>query len=440
MSLFTPEAKPGHPYWWDDITWPDLPEDAPKEVDLLVIGAGYTGLSAAIAAHDAGAKVLVVDSGLPGEGASTRNGGMLGAHPRLGWDVLAKRYGAPAADALFAEAGAALHWVKELIARENIACDLQQTGRIQLAYTQAHFENQKSLAAQVSEKGGVPCQTLSREDVSHEIATPLYKGGMLFPNHGALHPAKFQLGLLDAALRRGIPVVGHCPVFKLVRVRNQHQATTTQGLITADKVVLATNGYTGAPFPWVAARVFPVPSYLIATEPLSPEVIDRLAPGHRMMVETRAFHSYFRISPDGTRILFGGRAALVDIGLPKAAARLREKMVGIWPELKDVRLSHVWTGNTGYTFGHMPHVGTREGVNYALGYSGGGTVLAPWLGRKAALQALGQEEGETAFSATKLQSRWFFKGGRPRFLQAANLWYRHVVDRREERDSNAPLS
>ena len=440
MSLFTADADPGRPYWWDDITWPDLTEDAPKEVDLLVIGGGYTGLSAAIAAHDAGAKVLVVDSGLPGEGASTRNGGMLGAHPRLGWDVLANRYGAASADALFAEAGTALDWVKEMIAREGIACDLEETGRIQLAYTSAHFDKQKSLAAKVSEKGGVPCQILSRDDIAHEIETPLYKGGILYPSHGALHPAKFLLGLLDAAMRRGIAVVGHCPVFKLARVQHKFQATTTQGLITADKVVLATNGYTGAPFPWVAARVFPVPSFLIATEPLASDVIDELAPGRRIMVETRMFHSYFRASPDGTRILYGGRAALVEIGLTKAAHRLHEKITGIWPQLRDTKISHVWTGSTGFTFGQMPHVGVREGMHYALGYSGGGTVLAPWLGRKAALQALGLSAGETAFSATKLQSRWFFKGGRPRFLQAANLWYRHVVDPREDRDSQAPLS
>lgn len=440
MNLFTSEAEPGRPYWWDDVTWPDLTPEPPGEVDLLVIGGGYTGLSAAIAAHDAGATVVVVDSGLPGEGASTRNGGMLGAHPRLGWTVLAKRYGEAAADALFTEAGTALNWVKDLIDQENIECDYAETGRIQLAYTDAQFDAQKSLAAQVSEKGGVPCHILSRDEIADDIITPLYKGGMMFPNHAAVHPAKFHHGFLNAALRRGIPVVAHCPVFKLTRVRHQHQATTTHGLISANKVVLATNGYTGAPFPWIAARVFPVPSYLIATEQMSPNQIGELAPGGRMMVETRAFHSYFRPSPDGTRIIFGGRAALVEINLSKAAHRLHDKLSAIWPQLQDVTLSHVWTGNTGYTFGHMPHVGHHNGVHYALGYSGGGTVLAPWLGRKAALQALGLEEGATAFSETKLQSRWFFKGGRPRFMQAANLWYRHVVDRREARESGTPQS
>ncbi len=366
MSLFTPEAKPKRPYWWDGVTWPDLPDDPPDTVDLLIIGGGYTGLSAAITAHDAGAKVVVIDSGRPGEGASTRNGGMLGAHPRLGWDLLAKRYGAAAADSLYAEAGAALDWVKAMIATEGIDCDFEETGRIQLAYTGAQFETQKAMAAQVSAKGGVPCEILERAALDAEIATPLYKGGMIFPNHGGLHPAKYHLGMLDAVLRRGIPVVSSCPALKVVRVKGAMQAVTPRGPIRADKVLLATNGYTGVQFPWFSARVFPVPSYLIATEPLDPGLIARLAPGRRMMVETRAKHSYFRVSPDGSRIIFGGRAALVDIGLKKAAARLHRTMTEIWPELSDVRLSHVWSGNTGYTFGHMPHVGMRDGMHYAL--------------------------------------------------------------------------
>ncbi len=434
MSLFTPDAVPGRPYWWEDVAWPTLDAALPENTDLLVIGAGYTGLSAAIAAHDNGARVVVIDSGTPGQGASSRNGGMLGAHPRLGWDVLAKQYGPSAADALFLEAGEALDWVKSMIATEAIDCDLNLTGRLQLAYTKAQHEAQKRLADQVSQKGGVPCRILSQTEIAAEISTSLYKGGMMFPDHAAVHPAKFLLGLLGAALRRGIPVLGHCPAMKMVDLKAGMRVLTPHGEIMSQKIVLATNGYTGVQFPWFRRRVFPIPSFLIATEPLDPDLIKALAPGKRMMVETRARHSYFRISPDGTRIIFGGRAALVQIGLTKAAGRLRESMLGIWDALSDAKLSHVWTGNTGYSFGHMPHLGQRGRVHYAMGYSGGGTVLAPWLGRKAALAALGLPEGQSAYSAPRLTARWYYKGGRPVFLDAANLWYRHIIDRRDDRD------
>lgn len=433
MSLFTGEATPGHAYWREGVDWPEIRRDLIDKVELLIVGAGYTGLSAAIAAHDAGAKVAVVEAGSPGQGASSRNGGMVGAHPRLGWEALEKAFGRDTADALFAEAAPALDWVTDLIRREEIDCDFQQTGRVQLAYTPADFAGQKRLAEHVAAKSDVVCKPLSRTDLAAEIATPLYYGGLLFPQHCALHPARYHKGLLEAVLRRSIPLIGDCPVTGISRRGAEYKVDTAKGTLRADKVLLATNGYTGKTFGWFSGRVFPVPSYLIATEPLESDVIARLAPGGRMMVETRSTHSYFRVSPDGSRIIFGGRAAMVDISLETAARRLRNTMAQIWPELGDVRLSHVWSGNTGFTFNHLPHVGSHKGIAYAMGFSGSGTVMAPYLGAKAALLALGLPGGETAYSDTHLASRWFYRGGRPWFLYPAELWYRNWVDRREAR-------
>jgi glycine/D-amino acid oxidase-like deaminating enzyme len=431
-GLFTEDASPlGQPYWWDGIDWPRLDAPPPETVDLLVIGAGYTGLSAAIAAHDAGARVAVIDAGQPGQGASTRNGGMVGAHPRLGWDALAKSYGDGVADAIFAEAAPSLAWVKALIETEGIDCDYQNTGRIQLAYTPAHLARQRRLVETVSAKSPVRCDLVERDALSNEIATPLYEGGLVFPEHGAVHPAKYHHGLLAAVLRRGISVAADCPAIGHARDGKTHGVTTPKGKIRADRIVLATNGYTRAPFGWFARRVFPLPSFLIATEPLSSNLIGKLAPGRRMMVETRARHSYFRVSPDGSRILFGGRAAMVNVDLSTAAKRLRRTMGEIWPELQDVRLSHVWTGNTGYSFGHMPQVGEEGGVHYAMGFSGSGTVMAPYLGAKAAWMALGDPRGETAYAKTRLRPRWFHPTSTPYFLRPADWWYRGWVDRTE---------
>ena len=431
MSLLTGSAEPGYPYWWEGIEWPDLDGSPPEQVDLVVIGAGYTGLSAAIAAHDAGAKVAVIDAGQPGQGASTRNGGMVGAHPRLPWEKLSAAFGSDAADALFAEAVPALAWVRDLIEREEIDCDFQQTGRLQLAYTKAHFKSQKTLAAHISGKSAARSDVIEKGDLGPEINTDLFHGGILFPEHAALHPAKYHKGLLDAALRRSVPVFSQCPAIGFERRKTEYLITSPKGTIRAGKVVLATNGYTNSPFKWFASRVFPVPSFLIATEPLSPKLIGELAPGRRMMVETRARHSYFRVSPDGTRILFGGRASLVNINLEEAARRQHATMCEVWPALRDVKLTHVWTGNTGYSFSHVPTVGEQDGIHYALAYSGSGTVLAPYLGAKVAYQALGLPNGETAYTRTRLRSRWFHRGGQPHFLRPADFWYRNWVDRRE---------
>ena len=251
-----------------------------------------------------------------------------------------------------------------------------------------------------------------------------------YPQHCAVNPQKYHSGLLRAVLKRGVPVISDCAVKGITA---GFTVQTVKGTTQADKVLLATNGYTRAPFAWFARRVFPLPSYLIATEPLSPDQIADVAPGGRMMVETRARHSYFRVSPDGTRLLYGGRASMVPMDLTLAARRLHATMAQVWPQLTNTKVSHVWAGNTGYTFSHMPHVGQHAGLHYAMGFSGSGTVMAPWLGAKAAYQALGDPRGHTWYSHAGLRSSWLHPFETPYFLHAANLWYRAWVDGAENR-------
>jgi glycine/D-amino acid oxidase-like deaminating enzyme len=434
LSLFAPgAAPPGRPFWWEDGTpLPALPDRPPARADVVVAGAGYTGLAAAITCADAGASVAVLDAGVPGEGASTRNGGMFGAHPRLAFDTVAARFGRGVAEGIYREAGPAFAFTRGLIAREGIACDLQPTGRIQLAWTRADFAAQKRLVEAVGAVSDIRMEIVERADLAAEIATPRYFGAIRFPDHAAVHPRKLHDGLLAAALRRGVAVVRDCPVETVVAAGAGFAAGTRRGTVKADRVILATNGYTRGAFGWLRRRVFPLPSFLVATEPLPAGLAGRLAPGRRMMVETRARHSYFRLSPDGTRVLFGGRAAMTPLPPEAAARRLHATMTDVWPELADVRLTHAWSGMTGYTFAHLPHVGSRGGVHYALGYSGSGVALAPYLGMKAAHRALGDPRGATAYAGTTLATRPFHPGGAPHFLKAADLWYRLVVDPRQD--------
>ncbi|QYX57520.1 FAD-binding oxidoreductase [Roseovarius sp. SCSIO 43702] len=433
MVTWTGEAEPGFPYWWEALKEIAEPEDCPlpPRVDLLVIGAGYAGLSAALAAQDCGATVAVVDSVRPGDGASTRNGGMFGAHPRLSWPRLAAQFGEETADALFAEAAPARAFVLDLIEREGIACDLQRTGRIQLAWARSHLESQKRLARDVRDKSEVEVETLDRAATTREIATERYFGGLLFPDHCAIHPAKFHRGLWAGAVDKGITVTANAAVTGYTREGGGFSVETLRGPVRADKIVLATNGYTPGFFRWHVARVFPLPSYIIATEELPSNLIGHLAPGRRMMVETRARHSYFRISPDGKRILFGGRASMRDIPLDLAARRQHVTMCEVWPELRDAKLSHVWSGNTGYSFTEMPHVGEDRGLHFAMGFSGSGTVMAPYLGAKAAFRAMGDARGETAYARTPFRRHWLHPTTTPHFLRAADLWYRSWVDTRD---------
>ncbi|MEM8776367.1 MAG: FAD-binding oxidoreductase [Pseudomonadota bacterium] len=435
MENWHGEAEIGRPWWWEAAEPIATADVLPDRCDILVIGAGYTGLSAAIAAHDCGAKVTVVEAGIPGEGASSRNGGMFGAHPRLSWDKLASKFGQKTTDALFAEAPVALEWAKEFIRREDIDCDYQQTGRLSLAWTPSHFEAQKRLAILVKDKSQVQVELLERNQLGDQIETEQYFGGLLLPEHGGLHPAKYYAGMLAAVRRRGVPVVSHARVGAFERYRAGYTVETAKGPISADKLILATNGYTTRPFGWHLQRVFPLPSYLIATEELPDNLLGHLAPGRRMMVETRARHSYFRLSPDGKRVLFGGRASMRNLPLDVAAERLRQTMSEIWPSLADANISHAWTGNTGFSFSQMPHVGERDGICYAMGYSGSGTVMAPYLGAKAGYLAVGDPRAKTAYAETHFSRHVLHFMDRPHFLKAADLWYRRWVDRRENRSA-----
>ena len=185
---FQLEAPLGQPYWWREAVWGDYDQPPPANIDVLIIGAGFTGLSAAIAAHDAGGKVAVIDAGQPGKGASTRNGGMTGAHPRLTWQELCQKFGRSTADKIFAEAPIALQFVRDLIESEAFECDLQQTGRIQLAWSASHFETQKGIAKSVLEKSKVQVDVVPKHDLGQHIATPTYYGGIYFPDHAVLTP------------------------------------------------------------------------------------------------------------------------------------------------------------------------------------------------------------------------------------------------------------
>jgi glycine/D-amino acid oxidase-like deaminating enzyme len=237
------------------------------------------------------------------------------------------------------------------------------------------------------------------------------------------------------ALAAGVTLCAECPVTGVRPEGEGFRLETPRGSLWARRLVWATNGYTGVEQRFLARRIFRVPSFIIATEELPEGVIDRLAPGRRMMVESRARHSYFRPSPDGRRILFGGRAALVPVSAQAAARRLQQTMAEIWPEAEGWRLTHSWQGFVGFTFARTPHVGVHEGVHFAYGYCGNGVALSPWLGRKAALRALGDPEGETAFAETRFESRPYHAGGWPWFMGLASPWWRFVVDGRETRQA-----
>ena len=417
------------PYWWEEGAPLQAPCDAvPKTADLAVVGGGFTGLGAALAGAEKGASVVVFDAGQPGQGASTRNGGMIGAPHRPEFARELKTYGRDLASRLVREGCEGYAFTRAL---HEASGAFQQTGRVQLAFTRAHFEAMAERACLINELEPQGIEVLNAEEMQAHIKSDIYFGGLYYADHGGVQPRRAHDGLMAKARAAGVTVCAECAVTGLRPEGEGFRLVTEKGSVLARRLVWATNGYTGTQNRWLARRIFQVPSFIIATEELPEGVIDRLAPGRRMMVESRARHSYFRPSPDGKRILFGGRAALVSIDAAEAARRLQRTMAEIWPEAAGWRITHSWQGWLGFTFARNPHVGAHEGVHFAYGYCGNGVALSPWLGRKAALRALGDPKGETAFAETRLESRSYHLGGWPWFMQLASPWWRFVVDGRE---------
>jgi len=396
----------------------------PGTTDVAVIGAGYTGVSAALTLARAGRRVTVIEAHEPGWGASSRNGGMMGLS--YGAFMAAKKTrGVETAKKLYAESGLAIEYVGRLIAEQKINCDYAKVGHFRGATIPKHYD---AMAKELDEaRRHVPtqCYMVPKSEQRHEIGSDYYHGGVVNPDHTGLQPALYHAGLLSAAEKAGASIVANTPVSAIVRRGGTFSLTTPRGEVSASQVLVATNGYTGPITPQLRRRVIPVPSAIIATEPLKPETMARLMPKKRLLAGSQRIVSYYRPSPDGTRIIFGGRAfASGGEQADRVNARhLHQAMTNVFPELSNTKLTHSWHGMLAFSFDKLPHVGKIDGLHYAMGYCGVGVGRATWLGHKAALKILGSPEGESVFDTIAFQTRPLYFGT-PWFLPLTIAYYR----------------
>ncbi len=412
------------PFWWEAAPRESEQEvNLPATADCVVVGAGYAGLNAALTLARAGRSVVVCEAGPPGFGASSRSGGMIGHGHRLSYSNLIALYGAAKAKTLIGEGMASLDYVKQLINSEGIDARLSAVGRLRGAWTQADYDTMGREADLLRRDLGLPVDVVQKSDMHKEIASDSYQGGLVFHSHGGVHPALFQQGLLGVACSAGVEVAGFTPVTRIDRQIDHTLVHTPRGSIKARDVIVATNGYSAGPVLDFARRLVPMPSFLIATEEIGENRVRDLIPNLRMIVETREKHLYYRPSPDGKRIILGGRAALHPIELEEAKVRLRKELVALFPSLAQTGISHVWTGNIAMTRSDLPGIGKLGGLWYALGCNGSGVALMPYLGHKLALKILGDKEGVTAFDDIPFKAIPFYDG-RPWFLPLMTAWYR----------------
>ncbi len=423
------------PVWWEDapraLNTPE--ESVPKMTDVLVVGAGFTGMSAAMTLARAGRSVVVLEKEVLGFGASTRNGGMIGGGHRVAFDDVSRKYGDQVAAAVLGEGKLAPAYTTDLIKHEGIDCDFVRCGRFRGAWRPRDYETIARETEILRKRLGVHIEMVSKAEVHREVATDAYHGGSIYTEHGGLHPAKLFDGLHRLAVEAGVACFDQCPLTRVRHDETRYVVDTPRGQIRAGDVVMATNGYTTSVRQNLRKSIIPIASYMIATEPLGKDVVKSLFPSSRMIVETRSRHCYYRPSPDGKRVLLGGRAALNHINTAKSAGTLRDLLTGVLPQLKDAGISHSWLGTLGFTKDHLPRVGRdADGIYYAMGYSGSGVAMAPYLGWRVANKVLGTSDGKTGFDPMDfphIALHTFI----PLALPFVNLWY-HWKDLRENRE------
>jgi glycine/D-amino acid oxidase-like deaminating enzyme len=416
------------PYWGEATAPPaSSPGELPGRVDALIVGAGYTGLSAARELAAAGRSVLVVDAGDPGGGCSGRNGGQVAYSFKPTLAALGARHGAAVAAAICRDGQQALTHLRSLAHDSGLDMDWRGRG----CFVGAHTPRAYAALARDAETQpwGFDQQPrmIPRPRLREEIATDFYHGGCVFPGDASVDPARLLAALHARAVAAGAMIVGHCAATRLQRDAGDFEVLTARGRVRARQVLLATNGYTGALSPWHRRRVIPIGSYQIATEPLGAARVRELLPQGRNVGDSRRIVVYYRPSPDGERIIFGGRAALAEKDPLACAPRLRQMLLQIFPQLQDARITHAWAGWVAYTFDELPHLGCHEGVHYAMGYCGQGVPHAPYFGMRIAQQMLGLKEGATALDGLPFPSRPYYHGT-PWFLAASVLAYR-LLDR-----------
>jgi len=418
-----PEPTRLEPYWWSiaELHNPRPAGNLPKECDVLIVGAGLTGLSAARTIAKAGQSVVCIDAGTPGIGASSRNGGMVGGGHRLSLSDMTIKFGKDLSKRLLQEAHQSSNqFVANVIKESDIDCDYQPCGRFRAFSKDSEFEAEEKSLDELRKAIGLQAHMVNPSDSSSEVNTEIYRGGVVFESHGGLNPAKWTQGLCHTAIDHGAIVLSNTEASTVEKSKDYFKVTTNRGAIKAKQLLMATNGYTKKKVSTLRNRILPIPSFIVATEKLGADTVKSLFPNGRMITETRLKHCYYRPSPDGERIVFGARAGLTEISEAEAQKNLRNLIAEIFPHLKDVGFSHSWRGNTGFTFNFLPSVGQINGVWHAMGYSGNGNTMAPYLGNKVALQMLGDEAGATAFSETEFPKPWWYQG-HPWFLPAVNL-------------------
>lgn len=371
-------------YWLD--TAPPFSHGAATplegQYDVAVIGGGLTGASAALALAKKGARVAVLEATTIGNAASGRNGGMCNNGFAQNYAAMSAKFGKDAANVLYKAFDSGVDLVERLVQEEQIDCSFARVGKLKLAAKPEHYDMLARSQELLAPHADPDARLIPRNALHSEVGTSRYHGGLLFPKSANMHVGRFVRGLATAAARHGAHIYEQAPMMRLRKVPQGHAIDTAKGNFVARQVLLASGISQVGPLGWVRRRIVPVGAFLIVTEPLSPELLARLMPTRRNVVDTRNLVVYWRLTPDN-RLLFGGRARFAGSNPQsdqKSGDILKAAMVEVYPDLAGVRVDYCWGGLVDMTRDRLPRAGERDGVFYSMGYSGHGTHMSTLMG------------------------------------------------------------
>ncbi|MCU1297438.1 MAG: dependent oxidoreductase [Acidobacteriaceae bacterium] len=421
-------------YWLDTVTMPTgTPGAFAERADVAVIGAGFTGLSAARTLAKGGATVVVLEANGIGWGASSRNGGMVLTGLKLSTETLAARYGMEATRRMYAASLASIDLVEQIVREENIDCDFSRCGHLEVACKQSHFEGYARSVELIAREFNHQLRIVPKDQLRSEIGSNIYSGGIVDEVSAGINPARYVAGLGRAALKAGACIYENTRVQNIVRAAHNGEAgfrlCTSHGPLFARDVLIGTSGYTSKATPALQKKIIPIGSFIIATEQLPETLARELSPRNRMIYDSKHYLYYYRLTPDN-RMLFGGRAAFfpeTKNTIRRSAGILRDGMIGVYPQLRDVKVEYAWGGTLDFCFDTMPHAGRMDGFYYAVGYAGHGVAMATYLGTKVAEEMISGSNGNPYANIPFPGAPLGLYNGRAWFLPFAGAYYK-VLD------------
>jgi glycine/D-amino acid oxidase-like deaminating enzyme len=419
-----------HSLWQDTVaakpTFTEL--QGPHRYDVAIIGGGFTGLSTARYLAAKGQSVVVLEANRIGWGASGRNGGVVSGKFRVAFADIADRYGLDTARRMHDVGIEAIDHVAELVEDYQIdAADYRPTGSLRCAHNEVTLAALKKEAEWLkSALGDTHCTILNHMETVAETGSGDFIGSMLNSHGGIIHPLNFVLGIAAGLQKNGIDIFENSPVKHLRREDNGVFVEMPEGVVLAQQVVIATNSYsdiTSATAP-VRKSIIPFRSAIIATEPLSGQAATSSLPNGRSYSETRRMMRWFRKS--GDRLLYGGRGAFGKTDSNSAFSALHKAMTRQFPQLRDVKITHKWSGLVAMTMDSLPHMGRLDDrVVYAIGYNGSGVALSSYMGKHVADIVTGESPDLGLITSSALRPVPFYPIREPAVRLVAG-WYQFL--------------